>query len=154
MFCQGLSTASFCGVKGRLETKVVCRRRAAERDRATCAVCTRPLPEVAEDFAEAVSSALAASSIHVRLRELELMAAEPKGRLAATGTAPPAKPTVSATPDVLSALHLSDLWVAPPAASSPVPTSLRCAVSADPCPFSFGLVTSPNQAAAGQLRHW
>nr|AAO50090.1 putative large ATP-binding protein [Streptomyces violaceoruber] len=132
----------------RCEEPVGDERRAAERDRATCAVCTRPLPEIAEDIAEAVleqlttdiataleaeaaaaahhravqasadaavtahqqateavSSALAASPAHVRLRELELTAAELKGRLAATGTAPPATPTVSAVPDVLSAVH-------------------------------------------------
>jgi hypothetical protein len=123
-------------------------RRAAERDRATCAVCTRPLPEVAEDIAEAVleqltsdiataqeaesaatahhaavrtaadaavtahqqateavSNALAASPTQVRLRELELTAAELKGRLAATGTASLDTPPVSAAPDVLSAMH-------------------------------------------------
>ncbi|WP_415940101.1 hypothetical protein [Streptomyces sp. 039-1] len=132
----------------RCEEPVSAERRAAERDKAACAVCTRPLPEVAEDVAEAVieqlaadiataqeaetaaatlhatvkasadaaltahqqateavRSALATSPTQLRLRELELKAADLKGRLAATGTPPPSAPETPGTPDVLGTVH-------------------------------------------------
>ncbi|MEV6537313.1 hypothetical protein AB0M86_48690 [Streptomyces sp. NPDC051639] len=111
-------------------------------------MCTRPLPEVAEDVAEAVieqlaadivtaqeaetaaatlqatvkasadaaltahqqateavRSALATSPTQLRLRELELKAADLKGRLAATGTTPQNTPETPDTPDVLGTVH-------------------------------------------------
>ncbi|MBV9024815.1 MAG: hypothetical protein JO362_13745 [Streptomycetaceae bacterium] len=111
------------------------RRRSEEREHATCAVCTRPLPEVDAETAEvlleqlqqalegareagreangqrsatadAVEAAaaaqraaaaglersLATSQAHDRLRELEIRAAELRGRLAATGSGPEAPP--------------------------------------------------------------
>ncbi|NED07618.1 hypothetical protein G3I55_38980 [Streptomyces sp. SID6648] len=110
-------------------------RRSEEREQANCAVCTRPLPEVAPETAEAllaeleqtleraqdaereatdrrlraaeaVQSALAdhreaaagleqglaTSQAHDRLRDLEIRAAELRGRLEATGSTPPAPP--------------------------------------------------------------
>ncbi|MGW6360908.1 hypothetical protein ACWFR5_38510 [Streptomyces sp. NPDC055092] len=132
----------------RCEEPVSDERRAAERDQAACAVCTRPLPEVAEDIAEAaiaqlaadittaqqaetaaatahaaaqagtdaaltahqhavedVRTVLATSPLHLRLKELELQAAELKGRLAATGAPPQDTPQTPDAPDVLATIR-------------------------------------------------
>jgi len=129
----------------RCEEPLGSRRRSEERQHASCAVCTRPLPEVDAETAEvlleeleqalegareaereasgqrsraaaAVETALAAqgeaaaslegslatSQAHDRLRALEIQAAELRGRLAATGSAPPA-PTMSVSARVLAA---------------------------------------------------
>ncbi|MFE5718603.1 hypothetical protein [Streptomyces erythrochromogenes] len=120
-------------------------RRGEEREQANCAVCTRPLPEVDPETAEAllaeleqtleeaqdaergatdqrlraveaVQSALAdhreaaagleqglaTSQAHDRLRDLEIRAAELRGRLEATGSTPPAPP-VQVSAQVLAA---------------------------------------------------
>ncbi|MEU2441768.1 hypothetical protein ABZ595_37145 [Streptomyces rubradiris] len=120
-------------------------RRSEEREQANCAVCTRPLPEVDPETAEAllaeleqtleraqdaereatdrrlravevVQSALAdhreaaagleqglaTSQAHDRLRDLEIRAAELRGRLEATGSTPPAPP-VPVSAQVLAA---------------------------------------------------
>jgi hypothetical protein len=139
----------------RCEEPVSDDRRAAERDQAACAVCTRPLPEVTEDVAEAAiaqletdittaqqaeSSAanahaaasagtdqalsafqraseevrvlLATSPVHIRIKELELQAAELKGRLAATGSPPQDTAQTPDAPDVLGTVrHLVEATV-------------------------------------------
>lgn len=120
-------------------------RRSKEREQADCAVCTRPLPEVDPETAEALlaeleqtlegareaeqeatdqrsraveavqaaladhreasaglEQALAASQAYDRLRELEIRAAELRGRLEATGSTPPAPP-VPVSAQVLAA---------------------------------------------------
>jgi hypothetical protein len=120
-------------------------RRSKEREQANCAVCTRPLPEVDPETAEALlaeleqtlegareaeqeatdqrsraveavqaaladhreasaglEQALAASQAYDRLRELEIRAAELRGRLEATGSTLPAPP-VPVSAQVLAA---------------------------------------------------